>query len=132
MEDKRLQIAVGVIFNKKKDKVLVARRPARVHQGGLWEFPGGKCLDGEDIITALKRELFEELNMLIDDYQSLISIEHDYSAQRVKLDVWSVIEWHGEIFGKEGQSIEWVPLAQLSQRDFPKANEEIIKVLQSA
>ena len=53
MEDKRLQIAVGVIFNKKKDKVLVARRPARVHQGGLWEFPGGKVEFTESLEEAL-------------------------------------------------------------------------------
>ena len=63
MPDSRLHIAVGVIFSHEKDKVLIAKRPDNVHQGGLWEFPGGKCQDGEDVVLALRRELFEELNL---------------------------------------------------------------------
>ncbi|MFT5132033.1 MAG: 8-oxo-dGTP diphosphatase [Gammaproteobacteria bacterium] len=131
MSDERLHIAVGVIFNQRKDHVLIARRPDHVHQGGLWEFPGGKCKKGEDIIMALKRELYEELNLIIDACDSLITINHNYSDQHVKLDVWSVNDWHGDISGKEGQIIEWVSLSQLSQRAFPQANKEIIKAIQS-
>ena len=121
-----MHIAVGVIFNQLRDKVLIANRHQNVYQGGLWEFPGGKCQDGEGVITALKRELFEELNLEIDRYQSLIIIDHDYVEQQIKLDVWSVFDWHGEIYGKEGQRIEWVPVSQLLQRDFPEANRQII------
>ena len=131
MPDERLHIAVGVIFNQEKDKVLIAKRLDNVHQGGLWEFPGGKCQDGEDVVMALKRELFEELNLVIDSYHSLLSINHDYPDQQVKLDVWSIFDWHGDVHGKEGQKIEWVAISQLSQRNFPQANAEIIDAVQS-
>ncbi len=131
MAGEHLHIAVGVIFNQLRDKVLIAMRPDNVYQGGLWEFPGGKCQDGEGVITALKRELFEELNLEIDRYQSLVIVDHDYVEQQVKLDVWSVFDWHGEIFGKEGQRIEWVPVSQLLQRDFPEANQQIIDAVMS-
>jgi len=127
----RLHIAVGVIFNQQKDRVLIARRPDNVHQGGLWEFPGGKCHAEEDVVTALKRELLEELNLIVDICQPLISINHDYPQQQVNLDVWSVLDWHGDIYGKEGQVIEWVAVSQLLQRDFPQANKEIINTVQS-
>ncbi len=130
MTNEHLHVAVGVIFNKQQDKVLVARRPANVHQGGLWEFPGGKCQAGEDVITALKRELFEELNLVVDNCRSLMCINHDYPEQSVTLDVWSVFDWHGEISGKEGQLIEWVAVSSLSQRHFPEANKAIIDALQ--
>lgn len=130
MCDERLHIAVGVIFNQQKDKVLIARRPDNVHQGGLWEFPGGKCQADEDVVTALKRELLEELNLMVDICQPLISINHDYPQQQVNLDVWSVLDWHGDIYGKEGQAIEWVAISQLSQRHFPPANKQIINLVQ--
>jgi 8-oxo-dGTP diphosphatase len=130
MSDERLHIAVGVIFNQQKDKVLIARRPDNVHQGGLWEFPGGKCHADEDVVTALKRELLEELNLMVDKCQPLISINHDYPKQQVKLDAWSVLDWHGDIYGKEGQTIEWVAVSRLSQRQFPSANKKIIDLVQ--
>jgi 8-oxo-dGTP diphosphatase len=131
MSVQRLHIAVGVIFNKQGDKVLITKRPDHVHQGGLWEFPGGKCRDKEDVMTALKRELFEELDLVVDHCEPLIRINHDYPAQQVKLDVWSVVEWHGNVTGKEGQLIEWVALKSLSQRNFPEANSAIINKLGS-
>ena len=131
MSDERLHIALGVVFSQFKDKVLIAKRHDDVPQGGLWEFPGGKCETGEDVVRALKRELFEELNLSVDSCQPLISIDYDYPDQRVRLDVWSVSEWHGDICGREGQTIEWVPVSQLSQRRFPLANIKIIEVLQS-
>lgn len=130
MSTERLHIAVGVIFNRQKQRVLVARRPDKVHQGGLWEFPGGKCHADEDVVTALKRELLEELNLVVDSCQPLVIINHDYPQQQVKLDVWSVPDWHGDIYGKEGQIIEWVTVSRLSQREFPAANKAIIDLVQ--
>jgi len=129
MPERRLHIAIGVIFNQQMDEVLIAKRPEGVHQGGLWEFPGGKCEEKEDIVKALKRELFEELNLVVDNCYSLINIKYDYPNQKVQLDVWSVTGWHGKIFAKEGQVIEWVPVSLLSQRKFPDANLDIIDAI---
>jgi len=131
MANERIHVAVGVIYNKQRDKILVSRRATNVHQGGLWEFPGGKCQAGEDILSALKRELFEELNLLVDGCQPLVCINHEYPDQSVMLDVWSVNKWRGNIYGREGQLIEWVAVSLLSQRDFPEANKAIIDALQS-
>ncbi len=49
-----LTVAVGVIKNK-HGEVLISKRADNVHQGGLWEFPGGKVESGENSITALNR-----------------------------------------------------------------------------
>ena len=42
-----IHVAVGVVF--RDGKVLIARRPDHVHQGGLLEFPGGKVETGETV-----------------------------------------------------------------------------------
>ena len=75
MSEDRLHIAVGVVFRQSENKVLISKRPDNVHQGGLWEFPGGKCRDNENVIAALKRELYEELNLIIDGCSQLIIIK---------------------------------------------------------
>jgi 8-oxo-dGTP diphosphatase len=131
VSDGRLHIAVGVIFNQQKDSVLIARRPETKHQGGLWEFPGGKCKQNEDVVSALKRELFEELNLVVNTCCRLTHVEHDYPNQKVYLDVWSVTDWQGEIFGKEGQLVEWLEISLLGQRNFPAANIAIIEAIAS-
>ena len=129
MDEPRLQIAVGVIFNKHKDKVLIAKRPDYVDQGGLWEFPGGKFQENENAQEALKRELFEELNLVVEDSFAMTTIEHDYSNRKVELNVWIVSKWHGDVYGKEDQIIEWVSVSALSQRSFPDANSAIVESL---
>ena len=55
-----LEVAVGAVVNR-HGKVLIAKRPDDKHQGGLWEFPGGKIEPGETQRQALDRELHEEL-----------------------------------------------------------------------
>ena len=55
-----VHVAVGVIVDARR-QILLTRRPDHVHQGGLWEFPGGKVEAGETLSKALKRELLEEL-----------------------------------------------------------------------
>jgi 8-oxo-dGTP diphosphatase len=58
MSRKVVHVAVGVIVNH-DGKILIAKRPQTTHQGGLWEFPGGKVDQGESVQEALVRELDE-------------------------------------------------------------------------
>jgi len=125
----RLDIVAGVIFNENRSQVLIAKRPEKAHQGGLWEFPGGKLEQGETPTFALKRELHEELDLIILDCTHFITLEHDYSDVSIGLEVWTVDRWEGDVYGKEGQTIEWVERDKLSDRDFPAANIPIIELL---
>ena len=61
---KRVHVAAAVIRGV-DGRVLIARRPDDKHQGGLWEFPGGKVEEGEPVQAALARELEEELGIRV-------------------------------------------------------------------
>lgn len=128
MASKLVHVAVGVICDG-KGKILIAKRPDSVHQGGLWEFPGGKVDAGETIEQALVRELLEELNIGVLASEPLIQIRHHYPDKSVLLDVHRITRFSGVARGNEGQPIEWVDVKQLNQFEFPAANRPIISAI---
>ncbi|MBA6410744.1 MULTISPECIES: 8-oxo-dGTP diphosphatase MutT [unclassified Pseudoalteromonas] len=120
-----VHVAVGVI--KKNNAIFICKRADEQHQGGLWEFPGGKVEAGESVFVALKRELIEEVGLTIHSSSQLMVIEHDYGDKCIKLDVHVVSNFSGEAHGAEGQPSEWVAITELENYDFPEANAEIIE-----
>ena len=60
-----LKVAVGIIKNA-DGEILISYRHKHLHQGDLWEFPGGKFEVGESAEQALARELYEELNITVE------------------------------------------------------------------
>jgi len=122
-------VVAGVIRNSSQ-QVLLALRPQHLHQGGLWEFPGGKVETGEAVERALQRELFEELDISVTQARPLIRIQHRYPDKHILLDVWQVETWQGVARGKEGQTLAWCDLAELSNKPLPAANYPILKAIQ--
>ncbi|TMP05665.1 8-oxo-dGTP diphosphatase MutT [Pseudoalteromonas sp. S3178] len=129
MTIKIVNVAVGVI--KKNNAIFICKRADEQHQGGLWEFPGGKVEAGESVFAALKRELTEEVGITIHSSSQLMVIEHDYGDKCVKLDIHVVSNFSGEARGAEGQPSEWVAISELSNYDFPAANADIIEKIQA-
>ncbi|MBS7663797.1 Nudix family hydrolase [Pseudomonas lalucatii] len=122
---KRVHVAAAVI-RAADGRVLIAKRPDDKHQGGLWEFPGGKVEAGEAVPTALARELEEELGICPTAARPLIQVRHDYPDKQVLLDVWEVSAFSGEPHGAEGQPLAWVAPRQLGDYEFPAANRPIV------
>lgn len=123
-----VHVAVGVILNEDGD-ILIAKRADKAHQGGLWEFPGGKVEQDENVVDALARELHEELAINVVATEPLIKIRHDYGDKIVLLDVHKVTRFTGSPYGNEGQPIQWVSAQQLHQFEFPAANRPIITAI---
>lgn len=117
---------VAAVIRSATGEVLIAKRPVDKHQGGLWEFPGGKVEAGESVTAALSRELHEELGITVEQARPLIQIRHDYPDRHVLLDVWEISVFSGEPHGAEGQPLIWVPLWQLQDYSFPEANVPIV------
>lgn len=120
-----LHVAAAVI-RAADGRILIARRAKNAHQGGLWEFPGGKLEAGESAEQALVRELWEEVGIRVERATPLIKIRHRYPDLLVLLDVWSVEAFSGEAKGCEGQVIRWVEPERLLDYRFPAANVPIV------
>lgn len=125
----QLAVAVGVIKNA-QGQVLIALRDDARHQGGLWEFPGGKIEADETAEQALVRELKEELAIEVISAMPLITIKHQYPDLAVQLKVFLVDEFSGVAKSCEGQPLKWIAVQDLKQYEFPAANQAIISAAQ--
>ena len=123
-----LTVAVGILIDD-GGRVLITRREKSAHQGGLWEFPGGKVEPGETIAEALSRELQEELGVSVEAAEPFMVIDHDYGDKQVRLDVYHVTRWQGEAKGLEGQPLAWKLPVELIGWPFPAANTPILERL---
>ena len=119
-----IHVAVGLVLDS--DRVFVAQRDQNAHQGGLWEFPGGKVDAGETVEAALCRELNEELGIFVDYAEPVMQIKHDYTDKIVLLDVWQIARYRGEPSGCEGQPVKWLAINELLAEQFPAANQAIV------
>ncbi len=124
-----VHVAVGLVVNA-SGQVLVTRRPAHVHQGGLWEFPGGKLEPGEEVQAGLTRELQEELGIQVIAARPFLRVPHDYPDKSVLLDVWRVDVYRGRPRGLEGQPLAWYSPEALASLRLPAADQPIIQALQ--
>ncbi len=123
-----MHVVAAVLVND-ADEVLLQQRAPDVHQGGLWEFPGGKLEPGEQRWPGLVRELEEELDITVTGGRPLIGVRHDYGDRCVWLDVWHVHAWRGVPRALEGQPLRWVPKHRLHEHAFPAADAPVLTAL---
>ncbi len=121
-------IGVAVIRNN-QGQILIDRRRPEGAMGGLWEFPGGKIEPGETMEECIKREIQEELGIVIEVGEHLITIDHTYTHLRVTLTVHHCRYLTGVPQPIECDEIRWVSLEEIDQFAFPEANFEIIAAL---
>ena len=125
---KRIEVAVGVLFNA-KNEVLIGQRTVKDDYYQKWEFPGGKLEASESPFDALVREFNEEVGIQITQGEDLMIIEHDYPDRQVRLYVQVIKAFSGTIKAMEGQALKWVALEALNEIDFLKGNQVIVDKL---
>ena len=128
MQNKIVHVAVGVIL--RDQQILLALRDGKQHQGGKWEFPGGKVEPDETVQQALVRELQEEVAIEVSASEAFMQLQYAYPEKTVLLDIYLVTAFTGEPHGREGQPLRWVPVAELHQLTFAEASQPIVERLQ--
>ncbi len=123
----RLRVS-GVV--RKGGRVLIGRRPAGGLLGGLWEFPGGECDDGEPERAALERRIREGLGAYIVPGPEMGRFEHAYTHFRVSARAFECELASGEPEAREHTELRWVRPAELEDYPMGKIDREIARRLQ--
>jgi A/G-specific adenine glycosylase len=122
------EVAIGLLQNA-QGQLLIQRRKEDGLLGGLWEFPGGKRLPGEQLEETCRRELYEELGVQAEVQRRLTTIRHAYTHFRVTLYAFLCRLLEGEPISREGLPLRWVAVEELDQYAFPRANRKLITLL---
>jgi len=123
-----LHVAIALIHNQTSD-ILLQQRAESVHMARLWEFPGGKVELGESPKIALRRELKEELGIVVTQARLFFSFNYQYPELAIRFHVFVVEAYEHLPMGHEGQLIRWQALADLSLSSMPPANQTIVQAL---
>jgi 8-oxo-dGTP diphosphatase len=124
-------LVAAVALIDRDNRVLIAKRPPGREMAGLWEFPGGKVIDGETPEAALVRELREELG--IEACEPCLApftfASHAYPAFHLLMPLYLCRTWEGDIAPREGQEIKWVRANRLSDYPMPPADLPLLPML---
>ena len=121
-------IVVTAAVVERDGAFLVTRRLTGTHLAGTWEFPGGKCEPGEPLEACLWREIREELGARCSVGSEIFSITHDYTDRRIELHFYACTLLEDPV-PLLGQEMRWVPRNQLTELEFPPADDELIRKL---
>jgi A/G-specific adenine glycosylase len=116
----------------RRGQVLIACRPPHGLLGGMWEFPGGKQQEGEDLPTCLQREICEELGAEIEVDTQLGVYRHAYTHFRVTLYAFRCTLLKGEPYPIQPVEVRWVSPTELSQFPMGKIDRQISQTLVSS
>ncbi len=120
-------VTAGVL--ERNGKVLIARRPEGELLGGLWEFPGGKCMRDETLEDCLLREWGEELGLEISMGEALGVFSHAYTHFRVTVHAFKCSAGLGEPKAHEHSELRWVKPNELRSYPMGKVDREISRTI---
>lgn len=129
MSDAQAWLPVALAFLERAGRVLVTRRHPDAHQGGRWEFPGGKVAPGESLAAAVRREVREELGVDVQVGDELAVTRYAYPDRRVELHLFRCRLADPAAEPCAAGEIRWIPPAELTGLDFPPANAALLAVL---
>lgn len=121
-------VVVTAAIIERDGRLLVTRRLPGTHLAGAWEFPGGKCEQGEALDACMRRELREELGVDAVVGREVFTIAHEYPERTVELHFLEC-QCQGEPRPQMGQEMAWVSRADLGGLEFPPADQALIRLL---
>jgi 8-oxo-dGTP diphosphatase len=82
------ETAAIVLYNKKKEILMMQRTLDAKHNPGCWSFFGGGVEKGESALQAVKREAKEELGIALNNPTLLLTSEHAYEEYTDRMHVF--------------------------------------------
>jgi 8-oxo-dGTP diphosphatase len=130
----KLLLVVAAALIDADGRILLARRPEGKSMAGLWEFPGGKIMEGETPEAALVRELKEELGIDtgIACLYPIAFASHAYPEFHLLMPLYACRNWRGQVQPKEKQEVAWVRINAMADYAMPPADVPLVSALRDA
>lgn len=124
-------ICVGIGLIGRDGSYLIRRRPPLPGSPmpGVWEFPGGKCEEGESPEEATRRECREETGLSVRVLSLRRRVDHHYPHGEVSLHYFDCEAELPDARPRPGSGFGWVEASVLPNLTFPEANEPILREL---
>lgn len=115
---------VGAMLEREPGRYLITQRTKTASLPLLWEFPGGRVNDGEQDVTALKREMFERLGLDVKVGDQAMATRHEYETYAVDFVVFhcTPVSPGAEPHHERVNDHRWVALDEMGQYQFPDAD----------
>ena len=123
---KSIKVVAAVIIDNKK--VFATQRGYGEYKD-WWEFPGGKIEAGESPEKALKREILEELDTIIEVGALIKTIEYDYPNFHLSMLCYQARIISGSLILKEHENAKWLEKAELNSVNWLPADLEILNLV---
>lgn len=132
MTNPSFKVIVCAIILNEENKIFIARRKKGLRLEGFWEFPGGKLEHGEELETALKREIFEELEIKIEIKKLLHIKPYQYDANNANLVLFYLCQLpqNQKIKLNDHDDAKFCDVSELRKLKLLPANEEVLGMLE--
>ena len=122
-----ISMASGVLIHE--GLIFIQKRCDNDLWAGLWEFPGGSVIPGEEPRAAVVREFMEETELAVTPRKKLAVIKHSYTRYRVTLHAYAceMDEKLNPIL-HAAQGYRWVRPDELSRYAFPAGHRKLIQM----
>ncbi|MDY6950904.1 MAG: A/G-specific adenine glycosylase [Thermodesulfobacteriota bacterium] len=121
-------VTAGVLADR-GGRVLITRRPNQGLLGGLWKFPGGRQMSGESLTTCLRREMRQEVGVLVRVGKGMAAVKHAYTHFRITLHAFYCTHREGTPAALGCRDWRWTAVGDLKELAFSKADRRIVEAL---
>lgn len=123
---KSIRVVAAVI--RDNDRIFATQRGYGNYKG-WWEFPGGKIEAGETPQEALKREIREELDTLVEVGDLIACVEYDYPEFHLSMDCFWCTILEGNLHLNEAEDARWLTKENLMSVKWLPADLEVLEVI---
>ena len=131
---KKIDVVCAIIINDKDEIFCCQRGPGRSLEG-KWEFPGGKIEEGEFGYDALKREIKEELNSVIEVGLFRGTFDHVYPEmgdKMISMKTYDCKLVSGNLELSEHIDSKWLKPCEFDAIEWAEADRPIVELIKKA
>jgi 8-oxo-dGTP diphosphatase len=129
---KHIEVVAAIIIYQ--NKILCVQRGENKlsYISKKYEFPGGKMEPGETKSETIKREILEELHMVIEVKEEFLTVKHEYPDFILEMHSFICTCKNKTVILTEHLDFKWLDISELDSLDWAAADVPIVKKLMQA